>query len=364
MLTSTGPGFARTFLKAADVTGTIVPGGDSVTVSITTSGDNGRLTFNGSANQRIFVRFTGVTIGTSTCCSTLVSILKPDGATLGSAKFIGTSGGYLDTAILPTTGPYTILVDPQGTSTGGATVAAYDVPADPSPALVPSAAGGTTTLSASVPGQNLTPTFAGSAGQRIFVSFTNVSVGTSTCCSMLVSLRKPDGSTLSGTSKYVGTTGGFIDTLVLPSSGTYVIVADPDASSTGSTTIAVYEVPANPAPDLDVSDDPAWAELEAAVPGQNLTPTFAGTAGQRVFMNFPDNQVGTSTCCADVVSLRKPDGTTLSGTSKYVGTTGGSSIPLRCLSAGLTRLSSILMAPKLGQLQSRLTRCLPTSPEP
>ena len=53
-----------------------------------------------------------VTIG-STTGSLKVSITKPDGTALVAATSMGTSGGYIDVKSLPTTGTYTILVDPQ-----------------------------------------------------------------------------------------------------------------------------------------------------------------------------------------------------------------------------------------------------------
>ena len=48
-------------------------------------------------------------------------------ATLASTT-AGTFGGFLDTTTLPTSGAYTILVDPQGSGTGGVTLTLYDVP--------------------------------------------------------------------------------------------------------------------------------------------------------------------------------------------------------------------------------------------
>jgi hypothetical protein len=312
---------ARHDRSRADVTGSITLGGAPVSVTIGTAGDNARLTFDGTAQHRVFVKFTSVTIGTSSCCSTLVSILKPDGTALTSAKFIGTSGGYIDTAVLPATGAYTIFLDPQGTATGSATLTAYDVPADPAPLLQPSQAGDAATLTTTVPGQNITPTFNGTAGQRIFVKLSGVSIGTSSCCSFLANLRKPDGSNLTS-AKYIGTSGGYIDTATLPTTGTYTIFLDPDGSSTGSLTVTAYDVPPDPAPLMDLSDDASWVTLEAAVPGQNVAPTFSGTAGQRVFVNLPDNGIGTSSCCSALVSIKKPDGSSLTSV-KYVGTSGG-----------------------------------------
>ena len=45
---------------------------------------------------------------------------------------MGTNGGFIDVKSLPTTGTYTILVDPQSFAIGSATLQLYDVPADAS----------------------------------------------------------------------------------------------------------------------------------------------------------------------------------------------------------------------------------------
>jgi hypothetical protein len=146
------------------VTGTITLGGPAESVTLA-SGDDAALSFSGASGQRVFVNFSNVTIGTSGCCSTAVSIRKPDGTTLtGTATYAGTAGGYIDTATLPITGTYTIVVDPLGTATGSATITAYDVPADPEPVLQPTQAGAATTLTSTVPGKNIRPTFSTSSG--------------------------------------------------------------------------------------------------------------------------------------------------------------------------------------------------------
>ena len=81
-----------------DVTGPITPGGASTTVSMgPVPGQNALVRFDGAANQRIALRMSDVTIGTSTCCSARVSILKPDGSTLVYATPVGTNGGFRPT---------------------------------------------------------------------------------------------------------------------------------------------------------------------------------------------------------------------------------------------------------------------------
>ena len=92
-------------------------------------GENASLSFDGTAGQRVSLEITDVTIGTSTCCSTRVSILRPDGRSLATVT-VGTNGGFLDATALPSAGTYTVLVDPQSTNVGSATLTLHDVPPD------------------------------------------------------------------------------------------------------------------------------------------------------------------------------------------------------------------------------------------
>jgi len=105
-----------------DVSGSIVAGGGPVSLALgPTPGQNAMLRFDGTAGQRISLRMSNVTIGTSACCGTRISLLKPDGTNLISPALVGTSGVTM-TATLPVTGQYSILVDPQAANTGGITL--------------------------------------------------------------------------------------------------------------------------------------------------------------------------------------------------------------------------------------------------
>ena len=225
-----------------DVTDSISPGGPAVTVSMgPVPGQNAILRFDGTAGQRVSVRLSPVTIGTSTCCSAQVSIWKPDGSNLVYPTLVGTNGGFLDTRALPVSGSYTILVDPQKTDLGAMTLALYDVPPDVDASITPGGPPVAVSMGP-VPGQNARLRFFGLAGQRVSVGMSNVTIGTSGCCSAQVSIWKPDGSNLVYPT-LVGTTGGFLDTRVLPVSGMYTILVDPQSTSLGSMTLTLSDVP-------------------------------------------------------------------------------------------------------------------------
>jgi subtilisin family serine protease len=296
----------------------IAPGGDPVTVTTTAPEENARLAFDGgAAGQRISLKLTDVTIGTSGFSSAKVSILKPDGGTLLAPTYFGTSGGFVDTKTLPVEGRYTIIIDPQSSASGSVTLTLYDVPPDVSASI--SASGPDVTVAAEVPGQNARLTFAGGAGQRISLKLTNVTIGTSGFSSAKVSIHNPDGSTLVAPT-YFGTGGGFVDAKTLPVAGTYVILIDPQSNAVGQATLTLYDVP----PDAAASIVPGGSATTVAmtVPGQNGRLSFSGTAGRRISLMLTNVSIGTSGSASAKVSISTPSGGPLVAPT-YFGTSGG-----------------------------------------
>jgi hypothetical protein len=122
--TSTGSQTLTLYNVPADFSGTITPGGSSVTVTTTVPGQNGALTFSGSSGQRISLQGTSGTFWNGA----YVNILNPDGTALFNGYMYGS--GFIDVQTLPSTGTYTIVVNPDNTGTGSLTLTLYDVPAD------------------------------------------------------------------------------------------------------------------------------------------------------------------------------------------------------------------------------------------
>jgi hypothetical protein len=302
--TSTGEATLTLHEVPTDVSAAVVPDGSSVTVALTAPGQNASVTFDGVAGERVSLDISDVTIGTSFCCSTKVTLLRPDGKSLVSGQ-AGTNGGFIDAVVLPTSGTYTIALDPQGAATGSLVLLLHEVPANALATIVPG--GPSVEVMMTVPGQNATVTFGGLAGQRVSLELSDVTVGTSTCCSTKVTFLRPDGKSL--VTGQAGTNGGFVDAVVLPTSGTYTIALDPQGAATGSLTLLLNDVP----PDATAVIVPGGAAVTVSttIPGQNATVTFGGVAGQRVSLELIDVSIGTSTCCSARVSILKPNGATL-----------------------------------------------------
>src|SRR5262249_19280955 len=125
-----------------------------------------------------------------------VSILAPDGSTLVSTTF-GTSGVTLN-PLLPTTGTYSVLIDPTGAIGGALTISASS---SSTPTLT---VNGTTNIS--ITGTNTSSsTFRAGIGQYL-------AVGVNESCGFVagatITVLQPNGATLA-TGSFSGVTGVF-----------------------------------------------------------------------------------------------------------------------------------------------------------
>lgn len=274
----------------ADITGSITIGGPPVTVTMASAGQNASLTFSGTSGQRVTLQLSNVTISHS-----YVSIYKADGTQLISTDF-NINGGVLGPVVLPADGTYTILADPDSSTTGSMTLTLYDAPADITGTITPG--GSPVAITITTPGQNATLTFNGNAAQRISLALTGASSPVSQ-----VSIKKPDGTYLFSPT-FFGTGGGFIDSISLAVNGTYTIVIDPFGAATGSITVTLYDVPSDAIGTTTIGG--TAADLTTTVPGQNAKATFDGASAQQVTVHITNNTMNTVT-----VKLLKPDGSTL-----------------------------------------------------
>ncbi|HKY26731.1 MAG TPA: IPT/TIG domain-containing protein [Pyrinomonadaceae bacterium] len=316
-----------TLNSATDITGTIVIGGPTLTLSITVVGQNARIAFDGSAGQRVSLGMSGVTIGTSGSSGTKVSIKNPDGTTLLAPTDVGTTGGGTSTLTLPATGTYSILVDPQSTNTGNITLT-----------LSEELTGSIIIGDSSVPlsfgrvGQNAQLTFTGNPGQRVSFGMSGVTIGTSGTSGTKVSIKNPDGTTLLAPID-VGISGGGTITVLLSVAGTYYVVVDPQGANTGNLTLTLSEEITG-----TVSIGGSSLSLSLSRAGQNGQVTFGGTAGQKVSLGLSGVTIGTSSTSGTKVLIKNPDGTTLLAAFD-VGTSGTGSPTVNLPSTGTYAIS-------------------------
>jgi uncharacterized protein YhfF len=272
----------------------IVPGGGPQSATMTTPGQNAIFPFHGTAGQRVSLQVD------QTVPSARVSIVGPGGVkVLLPATVSDDADTFLGPWELPEEGSYQVVFDPNGAATGGATVELFDVPADVTGTLT---AGTPQVVTIAEPGQNARLSLSGDEGQRISVSLTDVSVGSSPCCGAKVSVKKPDGTTLIAATS-VGTTGGFLDRTTLPVAGTYKIVVNPVGDATGDITLTLHNVPADDTGGLAFGTPHTFT---ITTPGQNSVHTFSGQAGKRISLD-----VSGVTISLSEVSVIKPDGSKL-----------------------------------------------------
>jgi YD repeat-containing protein len=306
----------------ADVSGTITAGGSAVTLTTTTPGQNGSVTFAAVAGQRISLTMASGIGGFGTC--TVVTITKPDGNSLFTNSCVTVQGGFVEPLTIPTTGTYTIAMNPPGSVTGAMTLTLYDVPADSTGTIV--AGGSSATITIATPGQNGSVTFTAVAAQRISLNMAS-SIGGFTCTA--VTIKKPDTTTLVS-SPCVTVQGGFIEPVTIPTSGTYTIAINPEGTTTGAMTLTLYDVPAD-ANGTIVAGGSAQT-VTIGTPGQNASLTFTGAAAERISLNMTNVTIGGFTCT--VVTIKKPDGSPLA--SNGCVTTQGAFIDVQTLTVGGT----------------------------
>jgi hypothetical protein len=254
--------------------GTLTLGGGAVSVS----GNPGRpiiLTFNGTAGEQA-----SLSVTRSTFDRAYVSVSGPDGSGIGWAVVSSWQKSWQNTVLslssLPSNGTYRVELT-GGPMPGVAKVALYQGSTQTLPITVGGAA---VPVTIGTGGQNVALTFDGTAGQTVSAGLTNSTLDT--CVTMY--LRDPSGNELE--SLYTCDTTAALDSIKLPSAGTYTIYID-TAGATGSFDVQAYNI--SPISGTISVDGPV-VPLTITTPGQTYNLTFTGSAGQQISFaatNFP-----------------------------------------------------------------------------
>lgn len=297
-ITSTGS-FVIGISDVSDVRASMLIDGPPVAVTTSVPRQDARLSFNGTANGRVFLQITNVTNPAAS-----VHLVKPDGESISTFTGISNSpAGQLftmDTQTLPTSGTYDLWVQHGGTGTGSETLQLTSVPPDFISSIALGGAAvrvpdsGNTAI-----GQNAYLNFNANAGQKVSMNVTNGTYSPSTACQLRV--NGPSG--FSATNYICGSGApSFIDTIALTYTGAYTIFVDPQSIATGTTTLKL-----NDAADVTgtIAIDGSAVTATTTVPGQDARLAFTATAGQRVVL-----QVSSVSNPNAIVYLLRPDGST------------------------------------------------------
>ncbi len=213
---------SMTIALSSPVTGTIAIDGASVPVNLNKVGQTARYTFNGNAGQWVNLGLSSVSI-----TSSAVTLLTSDGTILASTGVGMAGGGLEDRNPLPTTGTYTVLIDPVGSYTGKMTLTLSTEVSDSLKMNTPPRP-----ITLSRAGQNGRYTFTGTANQQATIKVTNNKLG-----SVTVNLYSPNGILLAG---MTGSESSFtLNPVTLASADTYTVTINPALTETGSIQLQV-----------------------------------------------------------------------------------------------------------------------------
>jgi YD repeat-containing protein len=283
-------------------TGSITLGTDT-TIQVNTAGKIAMRAFDSTQGHRAAVSVTNPT-GFAAGGSVAIYGLFGNPTSTGFA-----SGGFLEPVELRATGTYTFILAPNSPYTGSATIKIYDVPPDQTGTISPESA---VPVSLSV-GQNARLTFTGAANGRVCAATTIPAPPDQPIASGTLKVLTPDGWPLGSTGFNVAVPA-FLDTVSLPSSGTYTLFMDPETTSAGVTTALIYNVPQDISGTLSLNGSSLPVPLAAC---QNGSLTFNGSQNGSVTVHVTGSAFVSGGTAANV-TIRLFDADTGQQISGYV----------------------------------------------
>jgi hypothetical protein len=279
----------------------VAPTGTSISVNTGAVGKIGLLLFDGVQGQQLDLGLSNVAF-TPYASYGYVYVKKPNGEDLlASPAYFGIGGYGTALPTLPATGTYTILIVPPSSLSMSLTVS---LSPDIVGAIVP---GGTPVNVGTVfPGQRAISTFQGSQNQRVSLRISNVVITGGN--SMVVSIVKPDGTTLATNTYVPGPT--FMDVQSLPVNGTYSVVVAPAYAATATATLTLYDVPADTTGTITAGG--ASVGVATTVPGQSANLTFSGTSGQRISLAASSFSLSGGISNSASLTITAPNGSVIS----------------------------------------------------
>ncbi len=324
--------------------------GTPASVTIDAPGQQAPLVFSGTAGQYVFVQISNSTFPNEYFGETVnVTILNPNGSILYSGV-IGVGSGLINSVALPTTGLYTFVLAPISVGTGSADMVMWEFSEQTGTTLTPSVPA---LVNINTPGQDAQLTFNGNAGQFVSVQISNSTFPNEYFGETVnVTILNPNGSIL-----YSGVTGvgsGFINSVALPTTGTYNLVFAPINGGTGSANITIWvfnELTGTITPTIPYN-------IAINIPGQAALLTFSGVASQIASVQisnstFPNEYFGETTN----ISILNPGGSILY--SGVIGVGSGSISPVTLPATGTYTLVFAPMDGGIGSATALLTLTYP-----
>jgi RHS repeat-associated protein len=208
-----------TFTLSTPLTGSIAVDGANATQTVTRAGQDIHLTFTGNQSQVL-----NLAVNSTGAANANFTVYKPDGAQFGNGSATGPDN--LDMAALPTTGVYTVVVNPVNNGTG-----TYTLTLSTPVTGILFVDGPAVSISITRPGQDARLDFSGTAGLPL-----SLTVNTPSSKAGIAYIYKPDTALL--TSGSVNGTS-LLHLGTLPSTGSYTVRVNPNNNYTGTYTLTL-----------------------------------------------------------------------------------------------------------------------------
>lgn len=276
-------------------------GGSSWKVVIDQPGQPAGVEFAGTEGQKVFLDVPVTTL--PNLCG--ITIHAPGDRPLATGCLID-GRGFVDTVALPATGTYKITVKAAGGQTGEARLRLIPV-TDQEGEITPD--GPEVVSKVDRPGVVSRFTFAGTAGQKVFVEIPGTTLRDQ--CGGF-DLLDPAGRQLSTGCSIHGV--GHIDAVVLPADGTYTLVVNPADRRTGETRLRLIN-----AVDQRGTLGSSPVTVRLSQPGAAGYLTFSGTAGQQVTIDITDSTMPDQ---CGLAAIRGPGDTSVGSRGCVIGGKG------------------------------------------
>ena len=245
--------------------------GTPTTVTIGTIGEVAVRSFPATAGQKLTLSVSGNNIAGAD-----LIVRDANGNTI-TTLFASGATAFRDAFTLPTTGTYTITVDPRDQLTGSLT---YTLNAVPNDNTGSTAIGTPTTVTIGTIGEVAIRTFSATAGQKLTLTVS----GNSIAGADLI-VRDANGNSL--TTLFASGATAFRDVFTLPTTGTYTITVDPRDLLTGSLTYTMNAVPNNTG--STAIGTPTTVTIGTI--GEVAVRSFPATAGQTLTLSVSGNSI-------------------------------------------------------------------------
>ena len=249
--------------------------GETKMITLPTASKRALLLFSGTKNQKVSLvsseaNFTGT-----------FSLYRPSGAGINSGSISKTSNG-ISTDVLPEAGTYTIEIKGTGLEVGSLKLTAYAV-TDISGTITPTETGASKSTTFTTPGQTARYTVPGTAGEKLAIARTPVSL----TGSYNLELVDPSGARVSW-NWWEKNKSGLWSTFTLASTGNYTLVVDGEATTTGQIDVTLWDASDITGGTITPTAEGETKSFSIKAPNQRNLVSFTGTSGQLITLKVTE----------------------------------------------------------------------------